>query len=64
MVSWCPDDEVLLAPSYGETFDGKGRLMREISLRDLDAVEVTVRRGLVGLLRRPSSEAPASVMTD
>jgi len=47
MVSWCPDEEVLLVPSYGETFDRKGRLVRDFSSRDLDAVQVTVRRGQV-----------------
>lgn len=43
MVTWCPDDQVLLVPSYGETFDGQGRLMRDYSPRDLDTVQVTVR---------------------
>jgi len=49
MVSWCPDEDVLLVPSYGETFDRQGRLMRDFSPRDLDAVEVTVRRGQVAV---------------
>jgi hypothetical protein len=47
MVSWCRDDDVFLVPSYGETFDSKGRAMRGIALRGLDAVEVAVRGGRV-----------------
>lgn len=47
MVSWCPDEEVLLVPGSGETFDRKGHLMREIAVRDLDAVQVTVRHGQI-----------------
>ncbi len=49
MVSWCREEEVLLVPSYGETFDHQGRLMQDFSPRDLDAVEVTVRRGQVAV---------------
>jgi hypothetical protein len=47
MVSWCRDEDVLLVPSYGETFDREGRLMRDFSPRDLDSVQVAVQRGLV-----------------
>lgn len=47
MVSWCPNEDVLLVPSYGETFDREGRLMRDVSPRDLDSVQVAVRRGRV-----------------
>lgn len=43
MVSWCASDDVFLVPGYGETFDRKGRLIRDHAPRDMDSLQVSVR---------------------
>ena len=39
---WCPADDVFQAPAWGETFDIRGRLIRDYSPRDMDRIRVVV----------------------
>jgi hypothetical protein len=55
---WCPADDVFQAPAWGETFDSRGRLIRDYSPRDMDRVRVVVHHTAVTVYATAVTRAP------